>query len=69
MIHAHHEYTCYECSEDLTENVVGNFAPGETLPDCETDGYCGVEVAAGCRGAGYYGEGDAEGECGAWFLR
>lgn len=46
---------------------MGDFAPGETLPDCETDGYCGVEVAAGCRGAGYYGEGDAEGECGAWF--
>lgn len=48
---------------------MGNFAPGETLPDGETDGDCWVEVAAGCGGAGYYGEGDAEGECGAWFWR
>lgn len=47
---------------------MGNFAPGKALPDGETDGDCGVEVAAGCGGAGYYGEGDAEGECGACFF-
>lgn len=47
---------------------MGNFAPGKALPDGETDGDCRVEVAAGCGGAGYYCEGDAEGECGACFF-
>lgn len=30
---------------------MGDFFPGETLPDCEAEGYCGVEMTAGCGGA------------------
>jgi hypothetical protein len=51
-----------EGAEDLGEDVVGHFAPGEALPDGEADGDGGVEMAAGDRGAGDDGESNADGE-------
>lgn len=67
VVHAHDEQPGHEGSADLTANVRDHFAPWEALPYRETYRHGGVEVSAGCGCAGYYGEGDAEGECEANF--
>jgi len=46
----------------LAEDVVGDFFPGEALPDGERDCDGWVEVAAGDRSAGYDCKGDTETE-------
>ena len=59
---AHEQEPGDEGAEDLREDVVGHFAPGEALPDGEAERDGRVEVATGDGGAGDDGEGDADGE-------
>ena len=61
-VHAYHEQACYESAEDLTEDVMWYFFPWETLPCCETNGDCGVEVSTRSRSTGDDGESDTDGE-------
>ena len=61
-VHPHHQQACHEGAEDLGEDVVWDFPPGEPLPDGEADGDGRVEVAAGGGGGSDDGEGDAQGE-------
>ena len=57
---AHQQQACDESAKDLREDVVGDFAPREALPDSEAECDSGVEVATGNRGAGDDGERDAD---------
>ncbi|KAL9107398.1 MAG: hypothetical protein Q9227_007682 [Pyrenula ochraceoflavens] len=59
---AHEDHAGHEGAEDLGEDVVGDFAPGEALPEGETDGDGWVEVTARDGGAGDDGKGDTDSE-------
>ena len=62
-VHADHKQACDEGAEDLGEDVVRHFPPGEALPDGEADGHGWVEVSAGRGCAGDDGKGDTDAEC------
>ena len=46
------EEACYEGTEDLREDVVGDFFPGESLPCSEAYCHCRVKVTAKMLGNG-----------------
>ena len=62
-IAAHEQETGDESTEDLREDVVRDFLPGEALPDGEADRDGGVEVASGDWCTGDDSEGDADCKC------
>lgn len=51
-VHAHEQHSSHERPKDLREYIMGDFLPGETLPDSEAyrDGW--IEVTTRCRGTG-----------------
>ena len=57
-VHAHKQHSCYERSKDLRKYIIGNFSPGEALPDGEANRDGWIEVATRCRGAGDDSESD-----------
>lgn len=61
-ITAHQHQARDKRPDNLADDVVRYFLPGETLPDGERDRDGRIEVATGDGGAGDDGEGDAEGE-------
>ncbi len=57
-VHAHQQHSCHECSKDLGEYIIGNFSPGEALPNSEANCDGWIKVTTRCRGAGDDGKSD-----------
>ena len=61
-IHAHQQHTRHKRPKDLTDDIMRDFLPWETLPDGKTEGDGRVEMPTGGGRAGNDGKGDADGE-------